>query len=112
MLGHEIPGPSNGVGNRVVTRLEHGHELVANLYVAHQLTGLLVASPEEQRDQVTIVGVIAPPLFDHAKNELLEDADRAPKAEAPGDAKPRCHPDWAERAQQIHVLRASEKGVA
>src|SRR6202021_3657006 len=92
---HEIPGPSNGVGDRVVTCLEHGHEFIANLYVAHPFPGLLIASPKQQRDQVTVVGVITPPLFDHAKNEAFQDADRALKAEAAGKAKPRCYSDGA-----------------
>ena len=36
----------------------------------------------------------------------------APETQAAGNAKPRCHSDWAERAQQVHVLRAIKKGVA
>ena len=112
VLGYEVPRPGNSIGDGIVPCLEHRHQFIANLAIGHRLPGLLIARPEKQRHQVTVVDLISPSLLDNAKNEVIQRTDGALEAMVLSKAKPRQQFDYLHCANQVHVSRAIENGIA
>ena len=70
MLGEQPPNPGQGVRGGLVPGHEQGHGLVPELRVGHR--PLLVAGPEEHREQVAPVFARFPALGDHPVDDGVE----------------------------------------
>src|SRR6185369_3862274 len=74
--------PEYSVGHRVVPGVQEGHELVADLEIAHGLARFLVAGVQEQAGKVVGAGPDAPALLDRAVDERVDGLERARKPDA------------------------------
>ncbi len=74
--GQQRPGPAQGGGRRLVAGHEECEGLAPELVVGHRLPGLLVAGPDQHREQVAVVAALAPALADEVQHELVQRPDR------------------------------------